>query len=98
MTGAVRSFIDWFFRDRTTGRITIAQFPNLPLWIFLGSFVARAVLSEGTTLHDVASWIGVISLGWWAIDELVRGVNPWRRLLGALGCFLAVRGLLDLLG
>jgi hypothetical protein len=20
---------------------------------------------------------------WWAVDEIVRGVNPWRRFLGA---------------
>jgi len=22
------------------------------------------------------------ALIWWAVDELIRGVNPWRRLLG----------------
>jgi hypothetical protein len=21
-------------------------------------------------------------LVWWAVDELIRGVNPWRRFLG----------------
>jgi hypothetical protein len=23
-----------------------------------------------------------MALGWWAVDEVLRGVNPWRRLLG----------------
>ncbi|MEL7210840.1 MAG: hypothetical protein AAGK32_21830, partial [Actinomycetota bacterium] len=35
------ALVDWLFRDRTTGRITIAQPPNPPLWIFLASVVAR---------------------------------------------------------
>ena len=33
---------DWWFRDRGTGEIVIAQFPNVALWIFLGSVVVRA--------------------------------------------------------
>jgi len=24
-----------------------------------------------------------MALAWWAVDEVVRGVNPWRRCLGA---------------
>ncbi|WP_419828797.1 hypothetical protein [Methylobacterium sp.] len=26
--------LDWFFRDRTSGRIVIGQWPNTPLWLF----------------------------------------------------------------
>jgi len=26
--------------------------------------------------------LATAGLVWWAIDELFRGVNPWRRLLG----------------
>ena len=73
---------DWMFRDRSTGAITVAQWPNLPLWLFFGLTVV-AWLARGS--EPAAAWLGIaadIALGWWAVDELVRGVNPWRRLLG----------------
>jgi hypothetical protein len=74
--------IDWLFRNRQTGRITVAQFPNVALWVFLVASALRRLLDPdgwtGTGLDVIATG----SLVWWAIDELVRGVNPWRRLLG----------------
>ena len=73
---------DWLFRDRRTGRITIAQVPNPALLVFLtGAVVAR--LTRPSTLADAASTVGRVALAVWAVDEIVRGVNPWRRLLGA---------------
>lgn len=33
----------------------------------------------GTALRTVAR----LALGWWAVDEIARGVNPWRRMLGS---------------
>lgn len=73
---------DWMFQDRRTGAITVAQWPNLPLWLFLALTLA-AWIARGA--EPAASWLAFaadLALGWWAIDELVRGVNPWRRLLG----------------
>jgi hypothetical protein len=29
-------FVPWFFRSRETGVITIAQAPNLVLWVVIG--------------------------------------------------------------
>ena len=76
--------INWLFRHRETGEITIAQVPNLPLWIFLGaSLVGR--LAHGGDLDAVAGCTATGALGWWAVDEVARGVNPWRRVLGAGG-------------
>jgi hypothetical protein len=37
-------------------------------------------------LADVASG----AIVFWGLDELVRGVNPWRRVLGALVLSLSV--------
>ena len=74
----------WFFRNRETGEITVAQFPNVPLWIFLGaSLVARA--SGYGDVKAIARGAATGALGWWAVDEVARGVNPWRRVLGAGG-------------
>jgi hypothetical protein len=75
--------IDWLFRSRETGRITIAQFPNLPLAVFLGASIPRWLLDPAGRLGTGLTVIATGGLIWWAADELIRGVNPWRRLLGA---------------
>ena len=87
---------DWCFRSRTTGHITIAQFPNLPLWIFFVTVGLRRIVATGSATRTTVDWIGVISLGWWAVDELLRGVNPWRRLLGLVGTTFALAGVVAL--
>jgi hypothetical protein len=83
---------DWWFRDRRTGRITIAQAPNIPLWIFLATVVLRLFVTTGNARTGLDIIAGV-SLVWWALDELLRGVNPWRRLLGLVVCGFVVVGL-----
>ncbi|SDA19990.1 hypothetical protein SAMN02799622_02377 [Methylobacterium sp. UNC378MF] len=80
----VRRAVDWMFRDRTTGAITVAQWPNLPLWLFAGFSLAGWLAQDR---GELASWLTLgadIALAWWAADELLRGVNPWRRILGAV--------------
>lgn len=91
-----RSAIDWMFRSRETGRITIAQAPNPPLAIFLATVVLRWFVTAGSTPRTVVDWVGAGSLGWWGIDELLRGVNPWRRLLGAAGVGASVAAVASL--
>jgi hypothetical protein len=77
----VRRTIDWLFRDRRTGRITIAQFPNAPLAIFLAASLMQRLV-HGGRLHAGLEVLVTGALIWWAADEVIRGVNPWRRLLG----------------
>lgn len=72
--------IDWWFRDRTTGRIVVAQWPNAPLVIFLVARVAGRLTDPSGPWLDV---VGTAALLWWAGDEVLRGVNPFRRTLGA---------------
>jgi hypothetical protein len=91
----VTAAFDWLFRNRRTGQITIAQFPNVALWIFLGTVVLRWFVSSGVA-HTAIDAVAVASLGWWAVDEVLRGVNPWRRLLGVGGCVFALTGLVAL--
>ena len=72
----------WFFRDRASGRIVIGQWPNLPLWLFGLAQAVAWIAGEANAIGrwaDIASWI---ALAVWAGDEVLRGVNPWRRCLG----------------
>jgi uncharacterized protein (UPF0548 family) len=75
--------IRWWFEDRRTGKLVIGQFPNWPLFAIGAATVVRRVTDAGGAVNDGAGWL--ISGLWlyWGGDELVRGVNPWRRLLGA---------------
>lgn len=93
----VRRAVDWAFRDPRTGRLVVAQLPNVALWIFLVTVVLQRVIDEDHGVHEVVAWVGVAALAWWALDELRRGVNPWRRLLGLLGLVLVALRAADLL-
>ena len=81
MTAKLRRAFDWFFRDRA-GRIVIGQWPNLPLWLF-GAAAIVAAVAAGTPAGLYADLASRVFLFWWAGDEVLRGVNPWRRCLGA---------------
>ena len=82
---------NWLFRSRDTGKIVLAQFPNVPLWGFILAMLLRWTLPLDPHGRQV---IGAVALGfltWWSLDEMVRGVNPWRRFLGAtVLAFIAV--------
>lgn len=84
MTARARRWFDWWLRDRRTGRIVVAQPPNLTLWLWIAAVLVRAVFDPAGTLGTAVRVVGVVALLAWALDEVVRGVNPWRRLLGAL--------------
>ena len=75
--------VDWLFRNRQTGRITIAQFPNIPLWLFLIAATLRSLIDPTGWPRTALNAVATTTLLWWAADEILRGVNPWRRLLGA---------------
>ncbi len=76
--GALRRFVS----DRT-GRIVIAQPPNLPIigWAITG--LASVLLPAGT-LQTVLSYFSGAFLFAWALLELMSGDSPFRRVLGAV--------------
>ena len=81
--------IDWLFRNRTTGRITIVQFSNAALGLYLAATALQLLLDPTGEPRAGLTLLAAGGLIWWAIDELIRGVNPWRRLLG--GAVLAAQ-------
>ena len=73
----------WFFRNRDTGAITIIQKPNLVLWIVIVAGALRWIWSSPGNLDLALAFVVKGGLVVWALDEIFRGVNPWRRCLGA---------------
>jgi hypothetical protein len=80
----VRRGFDWLFRSRENGRITIAQWPNLSLWVFLIGQLVERLASPAGLAGGIVHWTGRAALAWWSLDEIVRGVNPFRRGLGVV--------------
>ena len=74
----------WWFESRETGQITIAQFPDWPLFAIGAGYLVRAIADDGSTLVDLAG-AAIIGLWvFWGADEMVLWVNPWRRVLGTV--------------
>lgn len=82
MTASSESgFLGWMFRSRETGRFTVVQLPSAPLAVFLVCRAAEWLLHPERAVSVVLRWTG--TLAWWAVSEVLRGVNPFRRMLGA---------------
>jgi uncharacterized membrane protein YhhN len=78
----VRQILNWFFRNRETGAITIAQWPNLVLWIVIAAGILLWIWPSAGKISVALMVVLKGGLLVWAADEIVRGVNPWRRCLG----------------
>ncbi len=91
--GPVVTALDWTFRSRVTGRITIAQFPNVSFAIFLIASAVRRLADPTGAAGTVVTVVATGALLWWAVDEVVRGVNPWRRFLGVVVLLATLLGL-----
>jgi hypothetical protein len=81
--GEPRGFWSWMFRSRATGRITLYQPPNKRLAVWFVATLALRLGHPHGALHDVLRAVAVAALALWSADEVLRGVNPFRRLLGA---------------
>jgi hypothetical protein len=79
----VAGVIDWMFRNRRTGGLTVAQFPNASLGVFLVATTLRLLVSPHGGYRTAVDLVAGLALFCWAGDEVIRGVNPFRRVLGA---------------
>lgn len=82
------------FRSRQTGKITVAQLPNAPLIVFLVAAAVRSIFHPSGTMRTIVTVVATVALIVWAGDEIFRGVNPWRRILGGAVLALTIVGLL----
>jgi len=83
----------WLACERLTGlsfprRFPIVQFPNLPLIVAVLAGAAGKFL-DGSA-HSYAASVSYLAMTIWAYEELVHGVNWFRRLLGLAYVILLV--------
>ena len=72
----------WWFRS-SDGRLTLWQPPNAALCVWLIALVlGRFDLSPSHTTALTGIRHGALLV--WALDEVVRGASPFRRVLGAV--------------
>jgi hypothetical protein len=81
------------FVSRRSGRLVVAQWPNLPLAIFLVAAAASRIFRPSGDAATFLRVLGIVALVVWALDELMRGVNPFRRILGGAVLVATVVGL-----
>lgn len=75
-------FLDWWIRNKDTGRIVLVQAPNAAILVFLASYALRWL--TGDRLDNQLIHVGMGALIVWGLDELIRGKVPVRRLMGAI--------------
>lgn len=75
--------LGWWVRDQNGG-LTLAQWPNPALAVWLVAVVVGWTGVLGATRSATLAGVGQGALVVWALDELVRGASPVRRLLGAV--------------
>jgi hypothetical protein len=80
--GVVRRAVRWMLLDRRTGRMTVAQWPNASLSVFVVFSIALHLFHPKGGAENALHAFADVALFIWAGDELVRGVNPFRRILG----------------
>ena len=61
---------------------------------------ARGVGGAGAPRPDrgartVLDAVGTVAVVWWGGDEVIRGVNPWRRALGAGAVAVTIAGMVS---
>jgi hypothetical protein len=76
-------------------RFPIAQFPNLPLIVAILAGEVGKFLDDSA--HSYAASVSYLALTIWAYEELVHGVNWFRRLLGLAFMILLVVRVADAL-
>src|SRR5689334_9379893 len=72
----------WWFRS-PDGRLVVWQFPNPALWVW-GAAVVLGFFDLSRAHTTAVDGVRHGALLAWALDELVRGASPFRRVLGAV--------------
>jgi hypothetical protein len=88
-----RRALRYLFVNRRTGAITVAQWPNVWLSLFIVAAVVSRAAQPSGALATGLRVTGVVALLVWGLDEVARGVNPFRRILGTVVVLATVANL-----
>ncbi|UER54176.1 hypothetical protein HJG43_06080 [Kineosporiaceae bacterium SCSIO 59966] len=92
MVKTLRDAANWAFRSRQTGRITLVHPPNALALTTSGALAASTLLARRSPgAARAAAVLGRVTGLVWAADEVVRGVNPFRRAVGAVALVRLLR-------
>ena len=83
-----KSFNQKFWEDNH-GKVVVWQSPNIWLWTWFITMVLNWFLSYARAVQ-VIGFVSLAALIFWAILELARGVNYFRRLLGLMVLLLLI--------
>ncbi len=75
------------------GKVVLWQMPNIWLAVWLVAVLAGFFISKGK-LASVIHWIGSGALIIWALLEIFRGVNYFRRALGTVVLLVTVASII----
>lgn len=85
MARTLRSAVTWAFRNRETGRIVLYQPPNRLALTTTAAMTASALLGRRSGgAARAASAVGRVTGVLWSLGEVVGGVTPFRRAVGAV--------------
>lgn len=77
-----KNLFDKIFCD-SSGHIVITQWPNISFSVFIAAELLSLIFSSGV-IHTIAKYLAIFFLTWWSFQELLTGVNYFRRVLGAV--------------
>lgn len=78
---------DRIWKDKH-GHVVIWQMPNA--WLITWAALTTVSLFFSGRVADVFSWAGDIALMGWALLEIFKGTNYFRRALGALILYFSI--------
>jgi hypothetical protein len=90
-----RSAVARFFTNPDTGRLAVAQWPNLPLIIFLAATGVRVLSHPQRTAGTAVAVARGAAILVWSLLEIARGDSPFRRVLGAAVLAVTIAGILS---
>lgn len=85
----------WFVTDPQTGKVVIAQWPNVPLWIYVAATGTRIAAQPQGTAGTVLEVVAGAAILVWSSLEIVDGESPFRRMLGGVVLAATVVGILS---
>lgn len=88
-----RSAVARFFTNPDTGRLAVAQWPNLPLITFLVATGVRVLSHPDGAAGTAVAIVGGAAIVGWSLLEIARGDSPFRRVLGAVVLAVTVTGI-----